>query len=157
MAYGLGLLPFIMIKVLAPGYYARQDTKTPVKIGIVAMVTNMALNVILMMQLAHIGLALATSLSALLNAGLLFAGLIKLGVYQPAPGWGRFTLRILIPNALLIGFLLYFTPASVSWYEHSVWERFGTLITLIVAAMMVYFSTLHLSGIKLKTLIKPIN
>ncbi len=88
MAYGLGLLPFIFIKVLAPGFYARQDTKTPVKIGIIAMITNMGLNIVLMIYLAHVGLALATALSAMLNAGLLYFTLRKKAVYQPITGWG---------------------------------------------------------------------
>jgi putative peptidoglycan lipid II flippase len=154
MAYGLGLLPFIFIKVLAPGYFARQDTKTPVKIGIIAMVTNMVLNIILMLQLAHVGLALATSLSAALNASLLYVGLRKLGIYQPDKGWGPFIAKLLLANASLLLFLLWLTPESRSWIAWDVWLRTGNLLALIVAAIVIYFSTLALVGIKLKSLLK---
>lgn len=155
MAYGLGLLPFIFIKVLAPGYFARQDTKTPVKIGIIALVTNMVLNIILMMQYAHVGLALATALSALLNAGLLYAGLRKLGVYQPSAGWGGFLGKLLIANGTVILLLLWLTPDHIAWVDGTVWQRFGMLFSLIFGAMTLYFATLAMIGINIKTLLKP--
>ncbi|MDC9725642.1 MAG: murein biosynthesis integral membrane protein MurJ [Gammaproteobacteria bacterium] len=155
MAYGLGLLPFIFIKVLAPGYYARQDTKTPVKIGIIAMVTNMVLNIILMMHYAHVGLALATALSAMLNAGLLYTGLRKIGVYQPDAGWGRFILKLVIPNSLLLLLLFWFTPETSAWIEGSAWQRVTMLFTLIAGAMLTYFAALSLVGINVKQLLKP--
>jgi len=155
MAYGLGLLPFIFIKVLAPGYYARQDIKTPVKIGIIAMVTNMVLNIILMMHYAHVGLALATSISAALNASLLYIGLRKIGVYQPDTGWGRFILKLVIPNAALLLLLFWFTPETTVWIEGSVWQRVSILFGLITGAMVVYFGSLPLVGISVKQLLKP--
>jgi len=154
MAYGLGLLPFIFIKVLAPGYFARQDIKTPVKIGIIAMVTNMVLNIILMLQLAHVGLALATALSAALNASLLYIGLRKLGVYQPDKGWGPFIIKLLVANSSLLLLLFWLTPDSQSWISWDVWLRTGNLLALIVAAIVIYFSTLAFVGIKLKSLLK---
>ncbi len=154
MAYGLGLLPFIFIKVLAPGYFARQDTKTPVKIGIIAMVTNMVLNIILMLQLAHVGLALATALSAALNAALLYVGLRKLGVYQPEQGWGKFLVQLVLANSGLLLILIYFTPAIAAWTDWSVWLRFSNLLGLIAAAAFIYFAILALVGIKLKGLLK---
>ena len=155
MAYGLGLLPFIFIKVLAPGYFARQDTKTPVKIGIIAMVTNMVLNIILMMHYAHVGLALATSLSAMLNAGLLYMGLRKRGVYQPDVGWGKFLFKLLLPNGCLLLLLFWLTPDSVAWLDGTVWQRFGMLFGLIAAAMAIYFTLLAIVGIHIKALLKP--
>jgi putative peptidoglycan lipid II flippase len=155
MAYGLGLLPFIFIKVLAPGYYARQDTKTPVKIGIIAMVVNMVLNIILMLQFAHVGLALATALSAALNAGLLYRGLRKEGVYQPRAGWGSFTLQLLVPNLGLILILFWLNPSHADWLAGSGWQRSGQLFGLITAAASVYFILLHLVGIRVRQLLKP--
>ena len=155
MAYGFGLLPFIFIKVLAPGYYARQDTKTPVKIGIIAMVVNMGLNIILMMQFAHVGLALATSLSALLNAGLLYIGLRKRKVYIPRAGWTLFLLKMLLPNTVLFLVLFWFTPSLFEWIEGDVWDRIFMLSGLIIASMMAYFSVLPLVGINVKHLLKP--
>ncbi len=155
MAYGLGLLPFIFIKVLAPGYYARQDTKTPVKIGIIAMICNMGLNIILMIYLAHIGLALATSLSAMLNAGMLYFGLRKRGVYHPAPGWGKFLLQILLPNLVLMTLLAWLTPDLQVWQNLTGLQRFSTLISLIVGAIVTYFLLLFAVGIQVKRLLKP--
>ncbi len=155
MAYGLGLLPFIFIKVLAPGYYARQDTKTPVKIGIIAMVTNMVLNIILMLQFAHVGLALATSLSAILNAGLLFIGLRKLGVYIPIAGWGRFIIKLLVANASLLALLVLLTPLTSDWLSWTAGHRFSVLFGLIIGAAVIYFAVLAIVGVKIKNLLKP--
>jgi putative peptidoglycan lipid II flippase len=155
MAYGLGLLPFIFIKVLAPGYYARQDTKTPVKIGIIAMAVNMVLNVILMLQFAHVGLALATALSAGLNATLLYRGLRKIDVYQPTHGWASFALKLLLPNLGLFLILILLSPDSAIWLSCDVWQRSGMLMGIITAAAITYFILLHLMGIKIKQLLRP--
>jgi len=106
MAYSLGLIPFIMIKVLAPGYYARQDTKTPVKIAIIAMVSNMVFNIILVFPLAHAGLALATTLSACINATLLFRGLRREEVLQPEGGWPSLIMRGVVASVAM-GVMLY--------------------------------------------------
>lgn len=155
MAYGLGLLPFIFIKVLAPGYYARQDTKTPVKIGIIAMVVNMVLNIILMLQFAHVGLALATALSAALNAGMLYRGLRKEGVYQPRTGWMRFSLKLLLPNLGLLMTLYWLNPNLTQWLAASGWDRNLMLLGVIAAAAAVYFVLLRLVGIRIRQLLKP--
>lgn len=98
-AYCVGLLPFMLIKILAPGFYARKDTRTPVKIGIIAMAANMVLNLVLVIplhyywQIGHVGLALATSLAAFINAGLLFRGLRRDEVIRFHAGWGELLLR----------------------------------------------------------------
>lgn len=155
MAYGLGLLPFIFIKVLAPGFYARQDIKTPVKIGIIAMISNMGLNIILMIYLAHVGLALATALSAMLNAGLLYYTLRKKAIYQPTNGWGVFFLRILLANSALIALLWWLTPADNVWINWGGWQRFSALIGLIGASVIVYFAALAACGVRLKMLLRP--
>lgn len=155
MAYSLGLLPFIFIKVLAPGYFARQDTKTPVKIGIIAMVSNMVLNIILMLQFAHVGLALATAISAMLNAGLLYRGLRKEKVYQPNPGWLTLWLRLLFANAGLLLTLFLLTPDITIWQESAVWQRINMLLIVIGSAALTYFVLLHLLGIRIKQLFKP--
>ena len=155
MAYGLGLLPFIFIKVLAPGYFARQDTKTPVKIGIIAMATNMVLNIILMIQFAHVGLALATAISAVLNATLLYLGLRKQGVYQPISGWGSFMLKLVIANVGLMLALFWVSPGNTEWYDWTVWQRAGSLFTIIATAATTYFIVLFLAGINIKNLIQP--
>ena len=157
MAYGLGLLPFILIKVLAPGYYARQDTKTPVKIGVIAMVSNMGLNIILMIYLQHVGLALATALSAMLNARLLYSGLIKRSVYSPGHGWLMFMSRLLLANAGLLAALIFVSPTQAEWIIWDAWQRAGHLLGLIVMAAIVYFSLLWCLRVNIKSLVRPIN
>ncbi|GAB3281170.1 murein biosynthesis integral membrane protein MurJ [Parahaliea aestuarii] len=116
-AYSLGLIAFMLIKVLAPGFYARQDTTTPVRIGIIAMLANMIFNVIFVLpllfwyNLGHVGLALATSVAAWLNAGLLWHRLRKDGVFRFQPGWGRFVLRLLVATALMAAVAWWLVPA----------------------------------------------
>ena len=155
LAYSVGLLAFILIKVLAPAFFARQDTKTPVKIGIIAMVVNMVLNLVLMIPLAHVGLALATSLSAILNASLLYLGLRREGVYQPAAGWVSLLAKIALANAVMLAVLVLLNPALETWLDWDVWHRFAALLPLIAVAMVVYFVILGLSGVPLKRLLKP--
>ena len=155
-AYALGLLPFIFIKILAPGYYARQDTKTPVKIGIIAMVSNMVLNIILMLQFAHVGLALATSLSAGLNSYLLYRGLRKINVYEPNNGWTNFMFKLMLPNIGLLSVLFFLSPNTSAWLNSDVWNRGVMLMGVITTAAIVYFILLHLVGVKIKHLLKPI-
>ena len=152
MAYGAGLLAFMLIKVLAPGYYARQDTKTPVKIGIVAMVVNMALNLLLIFPLAHVGLAMATTLSAFLNAGLLFWGLYKQGHYQTAPGWWMWVGRIVLGNVAMVAALLLVNPDLDLWLTMSEWQRIGWTGLLVGVGVCVYGSALLLMGIRIRHL-----
>tara|TARA_R110001599_G_scaffold55327_1_gene153120 strand:+ start:4108 stop:5733 length:1626 start_codon:yes stop_codon:yes gene_type:complete len=155
-AYALGLLAFMLIKVLAPGYFSRQDMKTPVKIGIWAMTANMVLNLILIWPLQHTGLALATAISSWMNALWLLSGLIKRDVYMRSVGWGLFTLRILLANGLMIGLVYYLNPTTPEWFDMTVWERSGQLALLVFSGVGLYFLALILSGMKLKALLKGI-
>ena len=161
-AYSFGLLGFTLVKVLAPGYFARQDTKTPVKVGIIAMVTNMGFNIIFvvtMVQLAipgaHAGLALATSMSAFLNAGLLLRGLLRQGVYQPDHGWRRLFGQVLLASVIMCGLLWWLGGDLASWLEAGSRERIGQLVLLVAAGVAVYFVVLWLSGVRLRDLHKP--
>ncbi len=148
MAYSLGLLPFIMIKVLAPGYYARQDTKTPVKIAIIAMVTNMVFNIILVFPLAHAGLALATTLSAFLNATLLFRGLRVEEVLLAEAGWPGLILRGLVASSVM-GVVLFLLAGDLSsWVDVGTWDRIQRLALLIVSGAGVYSVALLFLGIR---------
>ena len=150
MAYSLGLVSFILIKVLAPGYYARQDTRTPVRIAVIAMASNMVFNIILVFPLAHAGLALATSLSASLNAFLLFRGLRREGVYRPQSGWGLLILRG-VGACALMGLLLYWAPADIdTWFRMGTWERVWWLLFWILAGAVSYFVALFSFGIRLR-------
>jgi putative peptidoglycan lipid II flippase len=155
-AYALGLLAFMLIKVLAPGYFSRQDMKTPVKIGIWAMTANMVFNLILIWPLQHTGLALATAISSWMNAFWLLSGLIKRDVYVRSKGWGLFSVRILFANSLMIALVYYLNPATLAWFDMTVWERSGQLSLLVVSGIGLYFLALILSGIRLKALLKGI-
>jgi putative peptidoglycan lipid II flippase len=155
MAYAPGLVAIILIKVLAPGFYARQDTKTPVRIGIVAMVANMVLNIILVFPLAHAGLALATSLSSALNAWLLYRGLIAGGVYRPGAGWSRIWLRTALAAGAMGGLLVWGVGDIADWLAWSSWQRIGVLAFWIGAAMLLYFSLLYLTGVRLRHFRSP--
>ena len=148
LAYSLGLPAFLLIKILAPGFYSRQDTRTPVRIAVTSMIANMVLNVLLVFPLAHAGLALATSLSAFLNAALLYRGLRKAGVYQPAPEWGRFWARILIANGAMAAVLLAVTPATTQWAEWGVISRATHIGLVICAALLTYILILLVVGIR---------
>ena len=149
-AYGSGLLAFMLIKVLAPGYFSRQDMKTPVKIAIKAMVVNMVLNLLLIGPFDHVGLALATSIAAFLNAGLLLSGLIREKVFVWQAGWGVFTLRLSAALAALIGFVLWLNPANDLWMSGGVWLRVEYMSLLVGGGALVYLAVLVLTGLRLK-------
>lgn len=159
MAYSLGLLGFIGVKVLAPGFYARQDTRTPVRIGIIAMLINMGLNVAFVVPMVlfgiegpHSGLALATACSAFINAGLLFRGLRREGVLQVLPGWGLLALRVLLASAALAGLLWWGAGDLAGWLAWGLWQRVGWLTVWVAAGSLVYFGVLLLLGVRLRTL-----
>ncbi|MEW7981670.1 MAG: murein biosynthesis integral membrane protein MurJ [gamma proteobacterium symbiont of Phacoides pectinatus] len=148
MAYSLGLLPFILIKIFAPGFYARQDTVTPVRFAVIAMLSNMVLNLALVFPLAHAGLALATTLSASLNALLLYRGLRQAGVYQPDPDWRRLLARA-VPASALMGLVLYLGAGDLAlWLELDGVERAVRLLLWVAAGAGAYFTALLLLGIR---------
>jgi putative peptidoglycan lipid II flippase len=138
MAYAAGLIGFTVIKVAAPAFFARQDTKTPVKIGVLAMLTNIVLNVVLVFPLAHAGLALATSLAALLNGALLVRGLRRAGVHLLQPGWPQLSIRVLLACAAMGLVLFWFSPPIDSWIAWSAGQRAFNLLGLIVAGAGTY-------------------
>ena len=152
-AYSLGLLFFMLIKVLATGFFSRQDIKTPVKIGIIAMVSNMVFNLLLILPFAHVGLALATSLSAMVNAGLLWRGLRKSGAYVHQPGWSGFTLRLATGNLVMAGFLLVCAPATEIWLTAGLWSKVGWLGGLCLGGGASYFLVLFLLGFRIRQFI----
>ena len=153
-AYSVGLLAFMLIKVLAPGYFSRQDTKTPVKIGIIAMLANMGLNIVFVVplhfywQIGHVGLALATAASAFLNAGLLYLGLRRAGVYQPMPGFALSVLRLMIAALVMVVALLWLKPDAALWADWVWWQRAINIGWLCGAGFVAYALTLLLSGVR---------
>lgn len=150
-AYSFGLFAFMAIKVFAPGYYARQDTSTPVRIGVVAMVANMVMNVTFYLAgMAHVGLALATSLAAFLNAGLLLQGLVAERVFKFQRGWLVFTARLLLANGLMAAFLVYMSDDWHEWLSLGVFERVGELLVLVAGGIFVYGAALICAGLRWK-------
>ncbi|MDC8805312.1 murein biosynthesis integral membrane protein MurJ [Halomonas pacifica] len=149
-AYALGLVAFMLIKVLAPGFFARQDTKTPVKVGIIAMVANMVFNLILIWPLAHAGLALATALSAFLNAGLLGYLLWRQQVLVPQPGWGRYMVQLLGGCAVMGLGLAWLAPEWQQWLGWGVGQRVLYLAGLVVGGAAIYFAWLAAWGVRLR-------
>ena len=150
-AYAVGLLAFMAIKIFAPGYYARQNTRTPVVIGVIALVTNMVLNIVFyMFGMAHVGLALATSLAAFLNAGLLLLGLRREGVYYFQHGWWLFLLRLLVANSAMAALLIFGTGDWLSWLEWDMLRKVSQLGLLVVGSVLVYAIVLFASGLRWK-------
>lgn len=150
-AYALGLIAFMAIKIFAPGYYARQDTSTPVKIGVIAMATNMVLNLVFYLGgMAHVGLALATSLAAFLNAGLLLRGLYAAGVFRFHSGWMLFLLRLLLANVVMAFFLISFAGDWRLWSDWSMFTKVSQLAMLVVGGIVLYMGVLFAAGLRWK-------
>lgn len=159
-AYSIGLVAFMLIKVLAPGYFARQNTATPVKIGVVAMVANMVMNIafvlpLMRLELGHMGLALATSLAAFLNAGLLFWGLWRVGVFKAQPGWKRFYLRLLLATAAMVVALMAVLAHWSAWAEWDWLARGWRLAVICLLGLGVYAAVLLLAGLRVHHLRTP--
>lgn len=155
MGYGAGLLGLVAIKVLAPGFYASQDIRTPVKIAVVVLVITQLLNLAFVPYFQHAGLALAIGIGALINAACLLVGLIRRGSYSPAPGWGVFSLQVLAASALLAVFLLW-AAGAVSWtgLKHLYFQRIGLLSLVLLVSAAIYFVALWVSGLKLRQLFR---
>jgi putative peptidoglycan lipid II flippase len=146
---------------LAPGFYARKDTATPVKIGIVAMAANMVLNVLFVLPLmyywnvGHLGLALATSVAAYINAGLLLRGLLRTGVFQFQPGWQLYTLRLLVATGAMAVTVWLLVPETPTWLQWQ-WQRRALEITLVCSGGIgAYFLAHLLTGTRLRHLRAP--
>lgn len=152
MAYSTGLLAFMSIKILAPGFYARQDTKAPVKIGIITLVANMVLMLALIMPLKHAGLALATSLAAWLNAGLLYRGLRRDGVYQPGTGWWLYLLRLLLAGSAMAVLLWFLAGDASVWQGWSASQRLLHLLGVVLMGIGAYLGLLFALGLRVRHL-----
>jgi putative peptidoglycan lipid II flippase len=151
MGWGVGLLGIIAVKILAPGYFARQDVRTPVKIAVVVLVCTQLLNVVLVPWLGHAALALSIGLGALINATWLYLGLRRLGVYIPASGWWGLLLRGVLATAALAGWLAW-AASALDWLgmQGQPLVRAGWMAAVLGSAALLYFGLLALSGIKLR-------
>ena len=161
MAYAVGLPGFMLVKVLAPAFYSRKDTTTPVRIAIAALLTNIVLNLLFVVPMVmldipgpHAGLALATSLAAWVNAGLLFHVLKKKQVYRPEPGWPRLSLQLGSAALALAAVLILGMPSLQAWLEWSAWSRVTGLLVWVLAGVVSYFIALRLCGLRIKTLLQ---
>ena len=150
IAYSIGLVGLIAVKVLAPGFYARQDIRTPVKIAVVTLVFTQLMNLLLIWELRHAGLALAISLGACLNAGLLLRGLRRQAIYMPLPGWGVFLLKLALAVYVMGAVLWLLSGDTTSWLVAGALERVGRLALLVAAGGGAYFLTLWLLGFRLR-------
>ncbi len=155
MGYGAGLLGLVAIKVLAPGFYASQDIKTPVRIAVLVLVITQLLNLVFVPLFAHAGLALAIGIGALINALLLLVGLIRRGSYKPAPGWVKFVLQVVGASALLAVFLIW-SAGHVNWtgLKSAALLRIGLLAAVLAGSAVIYFLALWVSGLKVRQLLK---
>ena len=147
-AFAVGVCGFIFIKVLAPGFFARQDTTTPMRIAVVAVVVNVVLSIVLVGSMAHTGLALAISLAAWVNAILLFIMLLKRGIYQPQSGWVWFLLRVAIAVATMCACLWYLDQPVPTWFAQNLWQRITSLTYMVGLGAGCYFAMLLLLGIR---------
>jgi putative peptidoglycan lipid II flippase len=150
VAYSVGLPGLILVKVLAPAFYARQDVRTPVKIGIATALATQAFNLALVVPLRHAGLALSISLAACLNAGLLYRGLRRQGIYAPQPGWPAFFVRLAAALAAMGAALWFVGGDSGAWLEWHTGERLARLALVVGCGAGVYFATLWLAGFRLR-------
>nr|WP_281419297.1 murein biosynthesis integral membrane protein MurJ [Marinobacterium ramblicola] len=151
-AYGLGLVAFMLIKVVATGFFSRQDTKTPVKIAMQAMAANMVLNLILIWPLAHAGLALATTLSAYMNAVLLLRGLLQAGVFSWQPGWRIFVMRLVAASGALCVLLIWLNTPTEQWLAAGLWQRVQWMSVLVAGGLGIYLLVLVACGLRLRHL-----
>ncbi len=146
--FAFGLLAFILVKIFAAAFYARQDTKEPVKVALYAVGINVLLNLLLYKYFFHRGVAAATCISALVNALMLLRRLIKQGTYSFAPGWLLYLLRLVVANCLLVIGLYYWSGEPSLWYNASMLVRIWTLLQIILSSMAGYGIILWLLGIK---------
>ncbi len=161
MTYSLGLLGFMTVKVLAPGFYARQDTMTPVKIGVVAVGANLGFSAVVVLPMvllsipgAHAGLAGATAFASFVNAGLLFRRLRQDGIYNPLPGWGLLVGRVFLASLVMAAMLWWFPAPIEQWLQWSAITRGLNLLVWIGLGALVYGLTLAATGLNFKQLLK---
>ena len=154
-AFSGGLLAFITIKILAPGFFSRQDTRTPMRIALVALAVNLTMNLLLVwlfvrfeIMATHAALAAATTISAFVNASLLLRGLSRDGVTRWQSGWLLLALRIVVALVALAAFLLWLSPPLAWWLQATVIDRIGLLLQLVGGGVILYFAALAAMGLR---------
>lgn len=148
VAYSVGLTGLILVKVLAPGFYARQNVRTPVKIALISLLATQAMNLAFINWLAHAGLALSIGMAACINALMLFRGLRSADIYQPQPGWTIFFTKLLAALSVMGGVLWFGMGANENWLAMTLTGRILHLGVLVVLGAASYFATLWLLGFR---------
>jgi len=148
IAYSLGLVGLILVKVLAPGFYARQNIRTPVKIAITTLIATQLMNLAFIIPLGHAGLALSIGLGACLNASLLLHKLKKHQIYQPQPGWPGYFMRVMLAVALMAAMLYFAMGESQWWLAAGFFDRMVRLSLLVGGGIVLYFAALGLMGFR---------
>lgn len=138
----------MMVKVLASGFYARQDISTPVKVGAISMVVNTLLCFLFVWHFAHAGLTLASALAGYVNCGTLLFLLIKRGVFKPSPGWIKYSIQLLFANAAISIYLMLMSGTVDYWLSFSPVMRLGLLSVHVFVAVMIYLLVLGLAGLR---------
>ena len=154
LAYSLGLLGLIMVKVLAPGFYARQNIRTPVKIALFTLFATQLMNLAFIWHLKHAGLALSIGLGACLNAGLLFYHLRRHGIYHPQAGWLKFFLQVAAALAAMAAVLWFAMGEEEAWLRGGIVSRVAHLSWTVAAGAAAYFAALALFGVRIKDFIR---
>ena len=155
MGYGVGVLGLVAIKVLAPGFFAKQDTRTPVKIAVVVLVFTQVMNLLLVPYLAHAALTLSIGLGALLNALWLLIGLRRNSSFVAKAGWGMLLLRVLLASAAM-GAVLFYAAGHWDWtaLRATPWRRIGLMAGVLGGCAVVYFATLRGLGMDIRALLR---
>ncbi len=151
--YGIGLVGLVAVKVLAPGYYASLDIRTPVRIAVAVLLITQLFNVLFVPFLQHAALTLSIGLGALVNALWLLVGLVRRGHYRPGPGWRRFGAQTVAASALLGAFLLW-AARHFDWLHLPTWPRVGLLAGVLALAALIYFGALAATGLRLRQLLR---
>ena len=153
--YGVGIVGIVAIKVLAPGYFAKHDMRTPMLIAVAVLVFTQMMNLVLVPYLQHAALTLSIGVGAVINATWLLVGLLQRGSYRPLPGWGRFALQVVAASALL-AVLLAWGAQHFDWVEMKAQrlQRIGLLAAMMIAAAVLYFGALWAAGLKLRQLLR---
>ncbi len=148
VAYSVGLVGMILVKILAPGFYARQNVTTPVKIGIVTLVATQLMNLAFVVPLRHAGLALAIGLGACLNALLLYWMLRRRQIYAPQPGWPVFVLKVAAAVAFM-AIVLFSTMGEDAWWLRSGWQhKVPAVLGLVALGAAAYGACLLMLGMR---------
>jgi putative peptidoglycan lipid II flippase len=150
VAYAAGLTGLILVKILAPGFYARQNVRTPVRVALWTLAVTQLLNLALVPWLDHSGLALSISLGACFNAGWLWFLIWRSGGWRPEPGWGVFLFKLAVALYMMGGAIWYTMGKEASWFEIAAAARAAKLTLVILAGSTAYFATLGLMGFRLR-------